>query len=77
MTPKSFDAETSREMVGDERARTIETKARADADAGVYDPPAAAEALSFWGQYQEEFARVVYSAQYKKRIDRNARKALA
>lgn len=41
MTQRSFDPDTSREMVGDERAREIESKARVDADAGegAYDPP--------------------------------------
>jgi hypothetical protein len=75
MTPRSFDAETSREVTGDERSRGIEAKARADADLGVFDPPKVGEFKTYWGQCQESFALVVYESQYAKRIARNARKA--
>jgi hypothetical protein len=75
MTPKSFDAETSREMTGDTRARSIEAKARADADAGRFDPPTVGEFKTYWGQCQETFALVVYESQHKKRLERIARKA--
>lgn len=73
MTPRSFDQETCREMVGDERARAIEAKAREDADSGRYSPPAKA-ATSYWGQCQEDFASLVYGHQFKSRLERNARK---
>lgn len=74
MTPGSFDPVTSREMVGDQRSRSIEAKARADADAGRFDPPAYSENASYWGQAQDEFARRVYIQQHERRTARNLRK---
>lgn len=74
MTPGSFDHATSREMVGDERSRTIEAKARADADAGHFEPPADSASTSYWGQAQDEFARRVYIQQHERRTARNLRK---
>ena len=78
MTPKSFDSETSREVVGDAKARSIEEKARKDADLGVdgYAPPNGV-ATSWWGDRQIEFERSIYLAQFKKRIERNQRKSVA
>ena len=73
MTPLSFDAETAREVTGDTRSRTIETKARADADAGTFNPPQQ-PATSYWGQVQAHMATVVYAEQHQKRIERNKRK---
>lgn len=75
MTPKSFDPTTSREMVGDDRARVIEAKARADADAGRYEPPEASGS-TYWARCQDEFATFVYIDQHRRRAARNARKAL-
>lgn len=72
MTPGSFDAETSREMVGHERALVIEAKARVDADKGTFDPPAMTEG-SYWSRCQGEFDFAVYKAQYDKRIEKAAR----
>lgn len=76
MTPRSFDSATCREMVGDERARSIEQKARTDADALVFDPPKVTGS-GHWGWCQAEFSLRVYAAQFGKRLDRNARKAAA
>jgi len=73
MTPKSFDHATSRYMVGDDRARVIESKARADADLDKHDPPQS-EAVSYWARTQESFATVVYLDQFRRRRDRIERK---
>lgn len=75
MTPGSFDPATSREVVGDSRARALEAKARGDADNATYDPPEYLSTGSYWAQAQSCFDRTVYHAQYQKRIERNARKA--
>ncbi len=77
LNPKSFDPETSREVIGDERARAIEAKARADADKGVeaFAPPPYTETRTYWGGCREEFARRVYLAQFTKRLQRNERKS--
>lgn len=76
MTPGSFDPTTAREMVGDQRAREIEAKARRDADEGVFTPPAPAAALgTYWAACQETFERVVYAEQHARRLKRLARLA--
>lgn len=77
MIARSFDAATSREMVGDERARAIEEKARADADLGLdaYEPPAPQSKGTYWGNRQDDFAHQTYTAQFTRRLERNARKA--
>ena len=74
MTPGSFDATTAREVVGDSHARVIEAKARADADAGAFDPPARADG-TYMARWQAEMRRAVYLAQYSKRKARNERVA--
>ena len=75
MTPMSFDPATAREVTGDAQARTIEAKARADADAQTFDPPKIT-AATYWGQVQDQMAAVVYREQYMRRKARNERKGL-
>ena len=78
MSPGSFDAETAREIVGDSRARVIESEARADADAGVFKPLGQwSGAATYWAHVQAEMERVVYTAQHAKRLERIKRKATA
>lgn len=72
MTPGSFDPVTARAVVGDEEARAIEAKARADANAGAYSPPPVSGA-TYWAKVQAEMRVVVYREQFKKRTDRNQR----
>lgn len=74
MIPGSFDAQTAREMTGDETSRQIEAKARADADRGLYDPPQG-DGETYWGSVMAHMRRVVYGEQYRKRSARNARKS--
>ena len=74
MTPGSFDPATAREITGDELARTIEAKARQDADAENFDPPAV-DGATYWDKAQKEMRVVIYREQYTKRLARNARKA--
>lgn len=73
MTPGSFDPETSREMVGHDRALGIEKKARNDADKGIFDPPPKAIAKTYWDSCQNDFQYVTYCAQYEKRIAKRER----
>jgi hypothetical protein len=81
MTPKSFDIDTAKEMVGDARMRVIEAKARQDADNGVRDgmahvkPEVAAgckfpELVSYWDRVVQSMELVVYDAAYRKRLER-------
>jgi len=74
MTPGSFDPTTAREIAGDELARTIEAKARQDADAENFDPPTV-DGATYWDKAQKEMRVVIYREQYTKRLARNARKA--
>jgi hypothetical protein len=69
MTPKSFDIDTCKEVVGDARMRVIEAKARQDADNGVMDKPARAEG-TYWDVVRSDMEYVVYVTAYEKRLAR-------
>jgi hypothetical protein len=69
MTPRSFDIDTCKEVVGDARMRVIEAKARQDADNGVMDAPAMAKG-TYWGVVYSIMEITVYVAAYEKRLAR-------
>jgi hypothetical protein len=69
MSAGSFDIDTSREMLGHERALVVETKARSDL---AYEPPTATSG-SYWSRCQSSFEWVVYNDQFKRRVQRKAR----
>ena len=69
MTPKSFDIDTCKEVVGDARTRTIEAKARQDAESGVMDKPARAEG-TYWDVIRSDMEYVVYITAHHKRLER-------
>jgi len=69
MTPRSFDIDTCKEVVGDARMRVIEAKARQDADNGVMDAPAMAKG-TFWDRAYSYMEYVVYVTAYEKRLAR-------
>jgi hypothetical protein len=69
MTPQSFDIETCKEVVGDARMRTIEAKARQDADNGVVDAPAVVKG-TFWDGVYSYMEYVVYVTAHHKRMER-------
>lgn len=81
MTPGSFDPTTCRAIVGDERARALEARARADADSAdlgepgaAYRPPAAGE-WTYWDQVRSESEIRTYWHAFHTRIERRRRKA--
>ena len=69
MTPKSFDIDTAKEIVGDARMRVIEAKARQDADNGAMDKPARAEG-NYWDGVRSGMEYVVYTTAHHKRLER-------
>jgi hypothetical protein len=69
MTPQSFDIDTAKEIVGDTRMRTIEAKARQDADSGIMDKPARAEG-TYWDVIRSDMEYVVYITAHHKRSER-------
>ena len=69
MTPNSFDIDTAKEIVGDARMRTIETKARQDADNGILDKPNRAEG-TYWEGVRSDMECVVYVTAHHKRMER-------
>ena len=69
MTPKSFDIDTAKEIVGDARMRVIEAKARQDADNGVMDAPAMAKG-TYWDVVYSIMEITVYVTAYEKRLAR-------
>ena len=72
MTPKSFDIDTCKEVVGDARMRTIEAKARQDADSGIMDAPADVEG-TYWDRVRLDMEYIVYTTAHNKRMERVAR----
>ena len=73
MTPKSFDIDTAKEMLGDVRMRSVEAKARQDADNGAMDEPERANG-TYWSRVQAEMAYTVYITAHRKRLERIDRK---
>ena len=69
MTPRSFDIDTCKEVVGDARMRTIEAKARQDADNGAMDAPAIAK-RTYWDVVESIMEITIYVAAYEKRVAR-------
>lgn len=69
MVPKSFDIDTAKEVVGDQRMRAVEAKARSDADSGLNDPPPKGVG-SYWSQVSADMDWVVYTTAHGKRIER-------
>ena len=75
MTPKSFDIDTCKEVVGDARMRVIEAKARQDADNGFTEKFLIDKyhQETYWGKVELVMEHVVYTATHKKRMERIAR----
>jgi hypothetical protein len=71
MTPNSFDIDTCKEVIGDERMRVIEAKARQDADNGILEKFQPAEA--HWEKVKSIMEHVIYTTAHKKRMERVAR----
>ena len=71
MTPNSFDIDTCKEVIGDERMRVIEAKARQDADNGIMEKFQLAEA--YWDKVKSIMEYVIYTTTHKKRMERVAR----
>jgi hypothetical protein len=70
MIAKSFDDSTCREVTGDGRSKSIEEKARKDAETANYDPPKISKTGSYWSEVTETMEMYVYIAAYKKRVAR-------
>jgi len=71
MTPKSFDIDTAKEIVGDARMRVIEAKARQDADNGAgYGMAHVKAEVGYWDRVVQSMELVVYDAAYRKRLER-------
>lgn len=71
MTPNSFDIDTCKEVIGDERMRAIEAKARQDADNGIMQKFQPTE--DYWGKVRSIMEYVIYTTAHKKRMERVAR----
>ena len=69
MTPKSFDIDTAKEIVGDARMRVIEAKARADADTGTHNAPQR-DAGGYWDRVRSDMEYIIYITTHHKRLER-------
>jgi hypothetical protein len=72
VTPKSFDIDTCKEVVGDERMRVIEGTARHDADNGIMQKFQPLKG-SYWIDVKSIMEHVIYTTAHKKRMERVAR----
>lgn len=72
MTPKSFDIDTAKEMIGDARMRVIEAKARADTEVGVKDTPKPVIG-SYWDRIRGDMEYIIYIYTHQKRTERMER----
>jgi hypothetical protein len=72
MTPNSFDIDTCKEVIGDERMRVIEAKARQDADNGIMEKFQPLKG-SYWIDVKSIMEYVIYTTAHKKRMERVAR----
>ena len=77
MTPGSFDTATCRGIVGDGRARYIESKAREAAENGVPLVRPNSQSRTYWEGVQEEAEWRVACAAYSARMARIERKIAA
>ena len=69
MTPRSFDIDTCKEVIGDARMRVIEAKARQDADNQIIDPPSPPHG-TYWDKINSSMEFIVYIAALNKRVER-------
>lgn len=69
MTPGTFSVDNCDELIPDERRRAIAEKARADAAAGVYDPPQT-PGDTYWGVVLFEHERIYYIHTHAQRTAR-------
>lgn len=72
MTPKSFDIDTAKHIVGDARMRVIEDKARSDAGAGKHDAPQR-DADGYWDRVRSDMEYIIYITTHHKRLERMER----
>lgn len=70
MKAQSFDLITCRDCVGDERSRTLESKARKDAERNVYEPPHKQLAETYWDAVRDSMELLVYRAAFQRRKER-------
>ena len=75
MKPRTFDEATCRELVGDERLRSLSAQGRAAADNGTGPPKRAPAQGSYWCQVQDEAEYRVKLEAYTKRVARISRMA--
>jgi hypothetical protein len=72
MTPKSFDIDTCKEVIGDELMRAIEAQARQDADNCIMQKFQPTNG-SYWIDVKSIMGYVIYTTAHKKRMERVAR----
>lgn len=67
---RGLEVEECKRVIGDDRTRTIESNARANADRGNFDLPGDTWSGSHWNQVKNEMERVIYLTAHGKRLER-------
>ena len=76
MPPMTLDLEKANELISDAERRVIGTKARADADANIVDPPKTPIFVWGWKEALAQLRYVYYENARSKRVARRVRKAI-
>jgi hypothetical protein len=70
MKAGSFDIDTCKECLGDDRVRRIEKRARDDAESGIECSEDKKHVMTYWDGVVKEFEAIVYVYAYYKRKNR-------
>jgi len=70
MTPRSFDIDTCKEIIGDAGTRVIEANAREDAESCKFNLINIPDQVSYWEKIRLQMQRVIYATAHLKRLER-------
>jgi len=70
MTPRSFDIDTCKEIIGDAGTRVIEANAREDAESCKFNLINIPDQVSYWEKIRLQMQQIIYATAHSKRLER-------
>ena len=70
MTPRSFDIDTCKEIIGDAGTRVIEANAREDAESCKFNLINIPNQVSYWEKIRLQMQQIIYATAHSKRLER-------
>ena len=70
MTPRSFDIDTCKEIIGDAQTRVIEANAREDAESYKFNKVNIPDQVSYWEKIRLQMQQIIYATAHSKRLER-------